>query len=215
MGGAMITDDLYQAYLACLLAGDKAGCRRIVADLLGAAIEIKELYTDLFQRSLYEIGDLWECHEVSVAVEHLATAITDSLLHLVYPILFAQEHSGRSAIVACVPNEYHQIGGKMVADIFELHGWNGYFLGANTPSEDLMQMVKEKQTEIVGLSVSIHTNLANLPKTLDLLSENCSSLRILVGGQAFRYGGSDILTQYPNVRHVPSLDELELLLQAS
>ena len=85
MGGAMITDDLYQAYLACLLAGDKAGCRRIVADLLGAAIEIKELYTDLFQRSLYEIGDLWECHEVSVAVEHLATAITDSLLHLVYP----------------------------------------------------------------------------------------------------------------------------------
>jgi hypothetical protein len=63
--------------------------------------------------------------------------------------------------------------------------------------------------------VSVHRNLANLLKALDLLSENCSNLRILVGGQAFRHGGSEILTQYPNVRYVPSLDELELLLQAS
>jgi hypothetical protein len=27
-----------------------------------------------------------------------------------------------------VANEYHQIGGKMVADIFELNGWRGYFV---------------------------------------------------------------------------------------
>ena len=75
----MITDSLYQEYLACLLAGNKERCQIIVADLLGAAIEIKELYIGLFQRSLYEIGELWERHKISVAVEHMATAITNFL----------------------------------------------------------------------------------------------------------------------------------------
>ena len=76
-------------------------------------------------------------HSERNLTEHLATAISESLLNLTYPRLFAQPRNGKSAVVTCVSNEYHQIGGKMVADIFELNGWRGHFLGANMPEADL------------------------------------------------------------------------------
>ena len=43
-----------------LLEGDKAKCASIVAHLLEQKIDIKVLYKDLFQRSLYQIGKQWE-----------------------------------------------------------------------------------------------------------------------------------------------------------
>ncbi len=96
-------------------------------------MELKSLYMDLFQRSLYAVGELWELNKISVAREHLATAITESLLNLVYPRLFENTPTGKKVVVSCAANELHQIGGKIVADFFELNGWESHFLGANTP----------------------------------------------------------------------------------
>jgi methanogenic corrinoid protein MtbC1 len=123
-----VTDPIYNAYLAALLAGDRAGCTAIVQELNNADIPLKDLYLNLFQRSLYRTGELWEHHKVSVSVEHLATAITERLLTLVEPKIFSGQYRDQSVIVACVADEYHQLGARMVADLFELHGWRGYFL---------------------------------------------------------------------------------------
>jgi methanogenic corrinoid protein MtbC1 len=161
---------------------------------------------------MYEVGELWERHEISVAVEHLATAITESLLSLVYPAVFSAPHTNRSAVIACVANEYHQIGGKMVADLFELNGWHGYFLGANMPLEDLMRMIDDKQPELIGLSLAVYSNLPSLLQVLDAVTATYPDLRVLVGGQAFRWGGCDVVGAYPNTVHVSSLSELEALL---
>lgn len=204
-----ITEDLYRRYLAWLLAGQRRQCHALVSDLLDRGVEIKALYIELFQRSLYEIGQMWERREISVAVEHMASAITESLLTLVYPTIFAAEHGDKSAVISCAANEYHQIGGKMVADLFELHGWHGYFLGANTPQDDLLRLIEEKRPQLVGLSLSVLSNLPNLLAALEAITGRWPDLRILVGGQAFRHGGDEAISKYSNVACVRSLDELQ------
>jgi methanogenic corrinoid protein MtbC1 len=209
----LTTESVYRRYLSCLLKGDRTQCGEIVADLLKAETDVRELYTGLFQRSMYEVGELWERHKISVAVEHLATAITESLMSLVYPSVFSAPHTNRSAVIACVANEFHQIGGKMVADVFELNGWHGYFLGANMPLDDLMRMIDDKKPELVGLSLAIFSNLPSLLKVLDAVTSAYPEQRVVVGGQAFRWGGSDVVGEYPNTAHVSSLPELEFLLQ--
>lgn len=118
---------VYPQYLQLLLEGNRQGCRQLVSALLAQQVPIKRLYLKLFQRALYQVGDLWAQGAVSVAKEHLATAITESMLTLVYPTLFRQPRCGRKAVVACVANEYHQLGAKMVADIIETKGWDGFF----------------------------------------------------------------------------------------
>lgn len=204
---------IYKQYFSSLLSGDKNACRQIVKERLETNPDMKSLYTDLFRRSLYEVGELWEYNKISVAVEHLATSITESLMSLIYPLLFSAEKSGKKAIVACLANEYHQIGARMVADVFELNKWDGYFLGANTPAPDLFQLIEEKKPEIVGISVSIYFNMKTLLTLVDKIQTTYPGQEILVGGQAFRWGGTNIAQKYPDVSYFDSLDKLEAYIK--
>ncbi|MCX8028279.1 MAG: cobalamin-dependent protein [Thermodesulfovibrionales bacterium] len=206
---ANIEESTFKKYMSYLLQGDRHTCHDILKECLDKGTDIKTIYLDLFQRSLYEIGRLWEYNRISVAVEHVATSITEGLMSVLYPLIFSYEKINKSAVISCTANEFHQIGGRMVADIFEINAWNGFFLGANTPMNDLLRYIEEKKPQIVGLSLSIYLNLPNLLKILETINAHYPSQKIIVGGQAFRYGGVDALKKYQNVNYIDSIDELE------
>jgi methanogenic corrinoid protein MtbC1 len=202
-------EESYPQYLDSLLAGDSQRCRVIFQECLDADIPIREVYLNLVQRPLYEVGELWERHEVSVATEHLATAITESLLNLAGPRLFAGPRSGKSAMVACAPNELHQIGAKIVADHFELNGWRSFFLGANTPSPDLQSLIAEKRPDAVALSATMSFKAHALISEAIEIRAAFPKLPVLVGGQAFHHDAQDGVEGLRGVRLIRSLEELE------
>lgn len=208
----MITPEIYQTYFDNLTAGRRKQCLDQVSVLLDQKIDLKALYLDLFQRSLYEVGHLWEIGKISVATEHIATAVTEFLMTLAYPMLFNADHSGHSALVSCVANEFHQIGGKMVADIIEANGWDGYFLGANTPIDQMIDMIQEKKPDILALSLSVYFNLPQLTAAIEDVRRMDERLPILIGGQAFLWGGREIADRYPNVHFLESLPQIERFL---
>ncbi|MFO7840391.1 MAG: cobalamin-dependent protein [Desulfosalsimonadaceae bacterium] len=207
----MITEELYSRYLDLLLKGDRAECTRIVQDLLDKGIEIHVLYQDLFRESLYRVGELWEHNRITVAREHLATAITEGLLNLVYPRLFKKESrvQAKKAVISCAANEYHQIGGKMVADVFEMQGWDAHFLGANTPVADMLAHIQEVKPDLVGLSLAVSFNVPHLQSSIEQIRANFRDLDLLVGGQAFRREGTEFLNQYTATHYIRSLKRLE------
>jgi MerR family transcriptional regulator, light-induced transcriptional regulator len=205
----MITESLFLEYQTKLLKGDRTGCTIIVKKLLSSVIPIKQLYLNLFQRSLYEIGSLWETNKISVATEHLCTAITESLISLTYPYLFGSEHTGKKAIIACTPGEYHQIGARMVADYFELNGWDGYFLGANTPENELIQFIEEQQPDLLAISMSVIFSLTSLEKLTKKVHIHFPNLLIILGGQGFQWGDKNAFKTNENIYMLHSLDELD------
>ncbi len=206
-------DEAYRRYLDGLLTNNRQQCRVCFEQWLEATTELRTLYEDLVRRSLYEVGDLWERGRISVATEHLATAISEGLLNLTYPRLFARPRLGKSAVVTCVANEYHQIGGKMVADLFELNGWRGYFLGANTPVRDVQALIAEKQPDVVALSVASAFSLDALISGAGEIRAAFPKVPILVGGQAFRWGGRERVERLPGVRCLLTLSELETWIE--
>lgn len=208
-GEAMIDKSLFSDYLNALLAGRRSECGKIVQDLIDAHIELRNLYSHLFQRSMYRVGELWENNQITVANEHLATSITESLLNLVYPSVFGTERIGKKAVISCGANEFHQIGGKMVADIMELHGWDVHFLGANTPTDDMAQFIQDAKPDLVGLSLSILSNLDHLKRSIEIVKTEFPNIDLLIGGQAFRWGGIAEIERYAGTEYIPSLEDLE------
>jgi hemerythrin-like metal-binding protein len=208
LGNYVQVEQIFPAYLERLLQCDQRGCGHIVQRLLAEGISFENLYVDLFQRAMYHTGDLWMKNRISVATEHLITAITLNMMTLVHPVLVDSPRSGKKAVVTCVGSELHQIGAQMVSDTLELHGWNSYFLGANTPVEDLLELIDEKQPEVLCLSVSLTSHIGQFKETVEKTRARFPQLDILAGGQAFLHNPEEFNSD-PHLSYLRSLYELQ------
>jgi len=202
----------YDNYLASLIRGNRGKCHEILLKRISSGDSILDIYTNFFQTSLYDIGELWQQNKVSVAVEHMATAITESLLGYIYPLILQNEKNGKIAVVSCCTEELHQVGARIVADYFEIIGWDAHFLGSNTPLNDLITFIDATNPDVIGLSISIYSNIQHLRTCLTELTLRFPETPVLLGGQAFRWGGRDIVSDFPNATIIDSLHELKKYL---
>ena len=153
----IISQEIYRDYFASLLAGQRARCLEIVDQLIGQGLSIRRLHVDLFQASLYEVGELWASNQISIATEHLATAVTEGLLNQLSLDIASRERVGKTVLVAGIQPELHQVGGKIVADTFEMHGWDSLYLGVEHPARsDSCGWFGETRPHLVALSLTVY-----------------------------------------------------------
>lgn len=173
--------------LGVLIAGRSKEASAMMDGKVAQVSDIENVYLRLVQPAMYRLGALWECGKVSVAQEHLATAIMGRVMAAVYQRFeVAGGYKGR-AIVAAVTDEHHELGPRIVADLLELDGWNVTFLGANTPTRDLVEIAKELRPSIVGLSATMPYHLPRVRYTIRCLraEREIEQAKIIVGGLAF------------------------------
>lgn len=205
--------NLHKEFLDLLISGDRAKCSEFAKKYANNNDSIQNLYENILKSSLYDVGALWEFNKISVATEHLASAIVENILNEFYSKIILKSKINRTVIIACVENEFHQIGIKMISDIFEMNGWNTHFLGANVSSEKLIRYAKTKQPDLIAISLSIHFNLPILETMIQNVRKELPNLPILIGGQAFRYGGQDMLLKYDNVIYQPDISGTDLFIK--
>ncbi len=210
-----ISEITYAVYLDALLKGDTRSAEQVIRDEIDRGAGLKAVYLDLIQKAMHEVGAMWEQNRLSVATEHLTSAVTELLLARIYPDLFASSHKDLRAVITCVPGEMHRIAPRIVADFFELHGWHGFFLGANTPTRDLLSFIGERDADVVGLSMSLFSSLPKLEETVAAVASDFPDVRIFLGGQGLGRDASAIsareslLERYPRASYFASLNELE------
>ncbi len=203
---------VYEGFFDALIHGDRKKCSEITGKLLDNDVTLEDVYENIIRRALYEVGDLWERGKISVASEHLASATAESLINEFYSHIVSGEKLPDTVLVGCVENEYHQIGIKMVSDIFEKNGWNTHFLGASTPTLELVSFIDQTRPDMVALSLSLYFNLPYLDKMLNALDVDFPDLPVMVGGQAFRHGGKEVIEKHPNAIFQKDLKSLNFFL---
>ncbi|MDE5419582.1 cobalamin-dependent protein [Labilibaculum sp. DW002] len=210
-----MTYDIYvKNYLDAILEGDRLKCSTIVKDFLQQNPSIKDLYEKILKVSLYQVGELWEANKISVATEHIATAITEGILNELFMELTPIKKLNKKVVVACVENEHHQVGVKMVADIFEMQGWDSYFLGSGIPLSELIRYIKEVSPDIVAISLSIYFNYVNFTRMIKEINEEFPDIIIIVGGQAFSNKKNSLSDKLENLLYIPDLNLLESYIKS-
>jgi len=172
-------------YNKALLEGDRKKASEIILDEVDKGTSISDIYLHVFQKSQYEIGRLWLENKISVAKEHFCSAATQQIMSQLYPHIFSSERNGKRMIAANVGGELHEIGIRMVADFFEMDGWDTYYLGANTPTRSIMQAVEDNKADMVALSIAIPSHISSLKDAIELIRKTYSNkVKILIGGYA-------------------------------
>ncbi len=183
------TVDLEQhrrAYLEALLARDVGDARASVEAALAAGLDVAEIYLGVLQPALYEIGRSWALGDFSVADEHSATAVTQSVLGMLGPRMRTAPKDGRLAVVTGSPEERHALGVQMVADFLEGDGWEVLNLGASTPALDLARLADAERPDVVALSTATPAGLPGAAEAVGALLGLDPRPLVVLGGQLWQ-----------------------------
>jgi methylmalonyl-CoA mutase cobalamin-binding domain/chain len=93
---------------------------------------------------------------------------------------------GKRVLLACVAGNHHTVGLRMVADAFQLAGWDVQYLGADVPIAAIVRQVAEWKAHLVGLSVGFAQQLPTAKAVIAQLAEHFGSSRpaVIIGGLA-------------------------------
>lgn len=174
-------------YLQTLLQGSRKPALTVALEAIDQGCSFTDFYVDVLQGAMYEVGRLWQLNKITVAQEHMATAITQYVLAQLYERLPRAEQFRGKAVITGVSGELHQLGANMVADALEADGWDVRFLGANMPHEGILTAVDEHQAHVVGISATMLFNIPMVRQLVaDIRKQISRPIRIILGGSAFR-----------------------------
>jgi methanogenic corrinoid protein MtbC1 len=180
--------DVQKAFLASLLSGRADASVDLALRTVRQAADVTGFYLQVIQPCMYEVGERWERGEISVAQEHLATAIASRVMAALYPRFVLGKQTKGKALVSTVAEEFHELGAWMVADLLALDGWDVSYLGANTPTRDLVDMLRRLKPDLLALSSAMPFNLIRLDEVIEAAraQKELPGIRIMVGGRVFR-----------------------------
>lgn len=175
-------------YLQAVLAGSRMAALTVAREALREGLSLVDLYVEVLQATLYEVGRLWETNRITVAHEHAATAITQFVMAQMYDRLEHHGKGGRTILLTGLEGELHSVGALMVADVLEMRGWTVHFLGTNLPHGSILDAIRERQPDCVGISATMLFNIPAVRRLVEgVRSEWGATKRIVVGGGAFRH----------------------------
>ncbi|CAA9305436.1 MAG: hypothetical protein AVDCRST_MAG77-6053 [uncultured Chloroflexi bacterium] len=175
-----------RVFLQALLQGDRRAASTVAVEALRDGYPLTDVYVDLFQNALYEVGRRWEANDISVAQEHMATATAQYVLTQLYPRIEQPQTRRGRGVVTGVQGELHQMGPNIVADALEADGWDIRFLGTNMPHDGIVRVVAEHGALVLGISATMLFNVPQVRRLIQDVRRQASPPRIIVGGGAFR-----------------------------
>ncbi len=178
--------DIRRNYLTSLIKNDTRAAIEIIQQASKDGIELDEIYLDILQEVMYEVGDLWHRNEITVDKEHYCTSATQVALSHFYSAVFSRPRNGHKILTCCVGSELHEMGARMLSDLFEYHGWDSVYLGAAVPVDSIIGAIREHKPDLVGFSVTMPHFLSLCHEVVWKIRQEFPHLKIAVGGRAFQ-----------------------------
>ena len=143
---------------------------------------------DAITAGLREIGDKFEkgeffLAELVTAGEAAKTVITEQLKPLLKRNGSASQALGH-VVMGTVAGDIHDIGKGIVASMLFTAGFEVTDLGVDVPAEKFVEVVRENDPDVVGMSALLTTTLPMQRATIEALGKNRlrDKVKVIVGG---------------------------------
>ena len=170
---------------SCMLAADEVAAWGVIEAALGAGRSAEYCYTDMLAAALASVGDRCGQGELSIADQHVATAIAMRLIALLGARCRRRGRSRGTFIFGAPSGELHTVPIAITADRVRLGGYDVVELGANVPPE-AFAAATERVTRLlaVGIGVSRAERADDVRSTVRALRAVDPDVPVIVGGVA-------------------------------
>ena len=135
-----------------LLTGDEAAGLQVARRLVDEGTSLVDLIQTVLAPSLRRIGQAWHDGEVTIWVEHRASAIVERILGDVAPNPRGRRRG--TVMVAAVAGDQHGLPTTMATVALREKNWNVHHLGANMPADELVQFCAEHPVDVAVISLT-------------------------------------------------------------
>jgi methanogenic corrinoid protein MtbC1 len=168
-----------------IVAHDRPG---LVAGSLRAVetgeVDVPTLYHDVLVPLMKSVGERWQNGTMRIWEEHLASAAVRTVVEALYPrvqqLKAASKRADRAVLLACPVGEEHDLGLRMLSDVFEVNGWDTYYLGPDTPTIQLADAARALSVELVVLASVTLFEQVKARYILDDLARSLPGVRIVI-----------------------------------
>ena len=178
-----------QTHLGHAVAGRHDEAIEHVLGLLEHGVPVEEVLLDVLAPAQHELGRLWERGVVTVAQEHMATAVTQATMCALRLRPVAGPRLDRRLVAATVPGDPHEVGLRIVTDLLQAGGWDTLYVGSGCPVSDVVDAVVTSGASLLLLGASMTAHLPALRDAVEQVRSDprCDGVRVLAGGEPFRH----------------------------
>jgi excisionase family DNA binding protein len=172
--------------LSRLVDGDESSAWKVLESAMVAGAPAKAVVLDILAPVLREVGDAWECGDLTVGTEHRATAVAIRLVGRLGPHLVRRGRPRGTVVLAGAAGDPHSLPVSMLAAVLRGEGWPVVDLGADTPAESVVAAVQAVPDgpRAVGLSLSARGNSGAVREAVRAVRQAAPEVTVLVGGPA-------------------------------
>ena len=178
-------DELFNA----VLQFDSEKCHQLF-DLYFSQFHYRTVFYSIIVPLMYKVGEAWEQGELSVIKEHMISNIIHqramSFFNLFHPSPVMPK-----VMAICPEGEQHQIGLLLYTLFLKEQHYSVFYIGADTPLDGLDSLIKEKDINIVAISISSEEHEAKVQQYIDTLSKLNPKIKFVVGGLGIKESRSD------------------------
>lgn len=174
---------------------------------------VEAVCLEVLQKGMSEIGERWYENKASVQQEHFASGLAMRRLDALLSASPAPTRN-QTVLVGCPPDEWHTFTPLLLALLLRRRGLRVIYLGANVPSDEFTNTVKDVRADLVILVAQQLITAATLQQTALVLSGK--NVLVAFGGRIFSMH-ADLPNYIPGYflgHDLPSaVEQIELLLE--
>jgi len=183
----MIREETVEQYLDALLKGDRKNSRSVIEETLQSGAPTNLVYMEVVWPTMVEIERLLRAERVTPAQEHLATRINRTIVDQLQNKLPRRPSRNKKIVVCCAPEELQELGGQIIADLFDSDGWEVRFLGGGLTNDDILTFVHEYAPDILLIYGTSPKQAPSVRQFIDRIREVNAhpNMQIMVSGGLF------------------------------
>ena len=169
-------------FCALLVSGDFAAAEAMMRRLTALRPDYAQIADGLLSQAARRLGRGWDEDGLSFGDVSMAIGQIFRLNQM-----FRRRHvplarpSGRLALFATLPGQHHNLGLVLAAEAFRRDGWE-VDLRLDTPTAEIVALVRRLRPELVGLTTSRQTRNPQLAHLIAQLRALPNRTRIMLGG---------------------------------
>jgi methanogenic corrinoid protein MtbC1 len=183
----MIKDGTLERYLDALLQGDRKRSRAVIEETLQSGTPANSVYVDIIWPIMVEIENLLRQGRIMAAQEHLAVRINRTIVDQLQNKLPHKPGKGKRIVICSAAEESQELGGQIMADLFESDGWEVKFLGGGLTNDDILAFVNEHAPDILLIYGATPKQAPGIRQLIDTIKDVNAwpDMRIMLSGGLF------------------------------